>query len=66
MSENNLENTPEELWQGAVALLRDIMTTEQERSQWERYYPMFVSREIVDGKYVIGLEDQFHVDWIAS
>lgn len=65
MIENNLINSSEELWQRSLSLLREVMTTDQERSQMERYLPLLTSHSIENNEYVIGLSDQFHVDWLS-
>jgi len=65
MQEQDSERKAEELWQRAIALLRDIMTTDEERSQMERYLPMFTYHGIEGNEYVVGLADQFQVDWVT-
>ena len=65
MEEHSLKKSSEELWQQAVSLLRDVMTTDQERSQMERYFPLFTSHEIEGEEYIVGMEEQFQVDWVS-
>ena len=65
MIENNLIASSEELWQKSLSLLREVMETDQERSQMERYVPLITSHLIENNEYVVGLSDQFHVDWLS-
>ena len=65
MIENNLIASSEELWQKSLSLLREVMETEQERSQMERYVPLITSHLIENNEYVVGFSDQFHVDWLS-
>lgn len=65
MSEYDAKESTENLWQGAVSLLREIMTTEQERSQMERYFPLFTYHGIEGNEFVVGLAEQFQVDWLS-
>ena len=64
MAEHDLINSSEELWQKAIALLREVMTTDQERSQMERYVPLLTSHSIENNEYVVGLSDQLQVDFL--
>ena len=65
MMEHNLIESSDELWQKAISLLREVMATDQERSQMERYFPLFISHSIENNEYVVGLSEQFHVDWLS-
>ncbi len=65
MLEYDIKNNSEELWKKAISLLRDIMVTPEERSQLERYFPMLTFHGFENGEYVIGLADQFQVDWVT-
>ncbi len=58
MSELESEKTSEELWRNALSLLRQMATTDQERSQLERYIPMFTSHGIEGNNFMIGLSDE--------
>lgn len=60
------EKTSEELWRNALSLLRKMVTTDQERSQLERYIPMFTSHGIEGNSFMIGLSDEFEVEWIGN
>ena len=53
MQEQNLIIASEELWQRAIALLREVVTTDQERSQMERYVPLLVSHSIENNEFVV-------------
>ena len=66
MSEFESEKTSEELWRNALSLLRKMATTDQERSQLERYIPMFTSHGIEGNTFMIGLSDEFEVEWIGN
>ena len=65
MQEQNLIIASEELWQRAIALLREVVTTDQERSQMERYVPLLVSHSIENNEFVVGLSDQLQVDFLS-
>ena len=65
MKENDLQLSSEELWQKGISLLREVMTTDEERSQMERYFPLFISHSIEGNEYVVGLAEQFQVDWLS-
>ena len=52
MSEFESEKTSEELWRNALSLLRKMATTDQERSQLERYIPMFTSHGIEGNSFM--------------
>lgn len=65
MIENYSIKSSEELWQKSLSLLREVMTTEQERSQMERYVPLLISHSIEKNEYVVGLPDQLSVDWLS-
>lgn len=66
MSEFETEKTSEELWRNALSLLRQMATTDQERSQFERYIPMFTSHGIEGSTFMVGLSDEFEVEWIGN
>ena len=65
MEEYDLTLSSEELWQKAIALLREVVTTDQERSQMERYVPLLTSHAIENNEYVVGLSDQLQVDFLS-
>ena len=65
MEENNLQQQYENLWQKGISLLREVMTTEEERSQMERYVPLFTYHAIEGNEYIVGLAEQFQVDWLS-
>ena len=65
MAENDLKEQHENLWQKGISLLRDVMSTEQERSQMERYVPLFTYHAIEGNEFVVGLSEQFQVDWLS-
>ena len=65
MTDTDITKSPEELWKGAISLLREVLANDQERSQMERYFPMITTHGIMDGDYVVGLSDQFKVDWLS-
>ena len=65
MAENDLKQHYEDLWQKGITLLRDVMSTEQERSQMERYVPLFIYHAIEGNEFVVGLSEQFQVDWLS-
>ena len=65
MTDIDVTKSPEELWKGAISLLREVLANDQERSQMERYFPMITTHGIMDGDYVVGLSDQFTVDWLS-
>lgn len=66
MSDQEAEKNPEELWRIAIDLLRKMAATDQERSQFERYIPMFTSHGIEGTNYIVGLSDSFEVEWIGN
>ena len=66
MSEFETEKTSEELCRNALSLLRQMATTDQERSQFERYIPMFTSHGIEGSTFMVGLSDEFEVEWIGN
>ena len=53
MAENDLKQHYDDLWQKGITLLRDVMSTEQERSQMERYVPLITFHEIEGNEYVV-------------
>lgn len=65
MTENILDQQYENLWQKGISLLREVMSTEEERSQMERYVPLFTYHAIEGNEYVVGLAEQFQVDWLS-
>ena len=65
MTEHDLIDSSNDLWQKAISLLQEVMTTEQERSQMERYFPLITSHAIENNEYVVGLSEQFQVDWLG-
>ena len=65
MKDNISEKAQEEIWKVAISMLREVLTTDQERSQMERYFPMITTHGIEDGEYVVGLSDTFQVEWVA-
>lgn len=65
MSGNEQSGDGEKLWVEAVARMRLNFKTDRERSQAERYVPMFVSHEIEGNEYIIGVSEKIQVDWFT-
>ena len=65
MIENDLKQSSEYLWEKGISLLREVMKTEEERSQMERYFPLFTCHSMEGNEYVVGLAEQFQVDWLT-
>lgn len=65
MIEKTLKNAPEGLWEKVVNLVKDNLTTDSERSQMDRYFPMFVSHEFADGIMRIGVAEAIQVEWFT-
>ena len=55
-----------DLWDIAVALYKTRIASPEEVMKWDRNEPRFVSHEMVGDKYVIGVENEFEVEYYSN
>jgi len=64
MSEEQ-KTIPVDIWEKALGVFRASFKSDAERSQWERYYPSFLSHGRVGDEYVIGVAEPTMVEWFT-
>ena len=65
MTEKTLQIAPDGLWENVCNLVRNHLATESERSQMDRYFPMFVSHELAENIMRIGVAEAIQVEWFS-
>jgi chromosomal replication initiator protein len=53
------------LWQQVIHRFRDNLKTESDISKMERYFPLFSSFDLVGNEFLIGVKEDFHVEWFT-
>jgi chromosomal replication initiator protein len=53
------------LWQQVIHRFRDNLKTESDISKMERYFPLFPSFDLVGNEFLIGVKEDFHVEWFT-
>ncbi len=57
------KNAVAELWKRVVKIFRNTLKTDYEINQWELYSPQFVSIELTDTAFEIGVIDEEQIEW---
>ena len=65
MTEKTLQIAPDRLWEKVCNLVRSHLATESERSQMDRYFPMFVSHELAGNVMRISVAEAIQVEWFT-
>src|SRR5574344_61126 len=65
MSDLTTMMTIDELWSKATDCYRASLKTDTERSQMERYFPMFISHEMEGSEFRVGVEQELQVEWFT-
>ncbi len=53
------------LWQQVIHRFRDNLTSESDINQMERYFPLFSSFKLLGDEFLIGVKEDFHVEWFT-
>jgi chromosomal replication initiator protein len=53
------------LWQQVIHRFRDNLTSESDINKMERYFPLFTSFDLKGDEFLIGVKEDFHVDWFT-
>ena len=65
MSEVDSSRAPIGLWEQIVELVKKQFSTERDRSKMERYFPLFISHELKDDVFHIGVAEALQVEWFT-
>jgi chromosomal replication initiator protein len=53
------------LWQQVIHRFRDNLKDESDIRKMERYFPLFTSFELKGDEFLIGVKEDFHVEWFT-
>ena len=65
MFETTMTLSAEDYWNRAVLHFRKLLTSEEEISKMERYFPMFQSKELKGDEFIISVPQAIHVEWFT-
>ena len=65
MFETTMTLSAEDYWNRAVLHFRKLLTSEEEISKMERYFPMFQSKKLKGDEFIISVPQTIHVEWFT-